>query len=87
MLLIMIMIRLMMMMLLLLMMMMMLLQMMIIDHGYDDNASERMSPRLCHRPRPLFLRTPCHQVKSQFFPLSAVEDTRHNDDVEKSVDC
>ena len=42
------------------------------DDVNKDGATERMGggPRLCHRPRPLFLRPPCHQVKSQFFPLS-----------------
>ena len=42
------------------------------DDVNQDGATERMGggPRLCHRPRPLFLRPPCHQVKSQFFPLS-----------------
>ena len=50
------------------------------DDDDDNDAPEGMSPRLCHRPRPLFLRTPCHQVKSQFFPVSVDDDTRHNFD-------
>ena len=50
------------------------------DDDVADDATERMSPRFCHRPGPPFLRPPGHQVKSQFFPVSLVSDTTHNDD-------